>query len=418
MKVLWLSPTPSKYEKSKYGYNGGGWIESLQSLYETSAEIDQLAIAFPHLSHTKKVTEEKVTYYPIRRVMPGNIVSWILSNWKNNIEYEEEINELESILKDFEPDIVHIFGTENWFSHAVKMTNKPCVVHIQGLMLPCHNAYFPTGLSKSDLLKNNWIEWIKGISLWHNERVFEKKSKREYQFMKDISYFMGRTLWDKSIAGFLSPNSTYFHVDEVLRDKFYTAPPWKYTNRSKTIITSTLSDALYKGLDLVIKTSALLVKENYAFEWRIIGVNDHSQTVRLLKKALGLHPPASIRFLGIKNIDEIIGYLSETTLYIHPSYIDNSPNSLCEAQLLGVPVIATNVGGVSSLVEDGKNGYLVPANDPYYLASKIIHLSQNQALLENISEQARSISRIRHSKENILTQITGIYKYLAKENEE
>lgn len=416
MKVLWLSPTPSKYEKNKYGYNGGGWIESLQSLFENSPEIDKLAIAFTHLSHYEKVTDEKVTYYPIQRVMPGNIVSWIVSNWKNEIEYEEEINTLKTILEDFEPDVVHIFGTENWFSHVVKMTNKPCVVHIQGLMLPCHNAYFPIGISKIDLLKNKWIDFIKGISLWHNERVFEKKSKREYQFFKEISFFMGRTLWDKSIVGFLSSKSTYFHVDEVLRDKFYSAPPWKYNKRNKTIITSTLSDSLYKGLDLVIKTSALLDKEKFEFEWRIIGVNDNSQTVGLLKKALHLKLPTSLRFLGIKNIDEIIECLTESTLYIHPSYIDNSPNSLCEAQLLGVPVIATNVGGVSSLVEDGKNGYLIPANDPYYLASKIVQLSKNQIFLENVSEQARLKAQMRHSKENILNQITSIYKYLAKEN--
>lgn len=415
MKILWLAPNSSKYEKNKFGYNGGGWIESLQSLLENCSEIDQLAIAFPTFSPSEKLKIDKVIYYPMRRVMPGNIISWIISNWKNKIETKEEISKLKSIIEDFEPDVIHIFGTESWFCHVTKMTNKPCVVHIQGLLLPCFNAYIPAGISKFDLISYNWIEAIKGISVWHDYQMFKKKSKREYQFFKEISFFMGRTSWDKSISGFLSANSKYFHVDEVLRDKFYFAPPWKFNATNKIIITSTLSDALYKGLDFVIKTCILLANEKFEFEWRIIGVNDNSRSFKLLKKIFSSqYPTTYIKLLGVKNTEEIIGYLHETSLYVHPSYIDNSPNSLCEAQLMGVPVIAANVGGVSSLIENEKNGFLVPANDPYFLASRIIQLSKNHTILKNISEQAKADAHKRHSKENILDQLISIYKYLAK----
>lgn len=414
MKILWLSPTFSKYEKDEIGYNGGGWIASLQSLVENSTEIDQLAIAFLHFSHSKKKTIEKVTYYPIQRVMPGNIVTWIISNWKKTIEYEEEISQLKAIVEDFEPDVIHIFGTESWFCHVIKITNKPCVVHIQGLLLPCLNTFIPMGISKFDLVRYNWIGFMKGISLWHFYRVFDKKTKREYKFFKEISYFMGRTFWDKSISSFLSAKSTYFHVDEVLRDNFYTALPWRYHKSNKVILTSTLSDSLYKGLDLVIKTAALLVDEQLDFEWRIIGVKDNSESGRLLKKIFpSQYPSTNICLLGIKNTDEIIDLLSETTLYIHTSHIDNSPNSLCEAQLMGVPVIATNVGGVTSLIEDEKDGFLVPANDPYFLASRIFQLNDNSTLLKNISKQARLTAQKRHSKENILNQLIDTYKILA-----
>ena len=414
MKILWLTETPSKYKPEEYGYNGRGWIESLQSLLENCVEIDQLGIAFPHYIDTNKLTDGKSTYYPIKREMPGNIVTWIISNWKKKIEKEEEINQLKSILEDFEPDIIHIFGTESWLCHVVGMTNKPCIVHLQGLLVTCLNAYIPTGLSKFDLIRYNWTGFIKGISLWHNQQIFDKKAKREYKFFKEISYFMGRTNWDKSISGFLSPKSIYFHVDEVLRDKFYSASSWRYNKTNGLLITSTLSDALYKGLDLVIKTATILVKEHCEFEWRIIGVDYGSQTALLLKKIYNSeYASLNISLLGVKNTDEIINLLGETTLYVHTSYIDNSPNSLCEAQILGVPVIATNVGGVSSLIENGKDGFLVPANDPYLLASRIVKLGDNQVFLNNISEQAREKAQKRHSKENILNQLIDAYKYLA-----
>lgn len=414
MKILWLTETPSKYKPEEFGYNGRGWIASLQTLVENSPEIEQLGIAFPHLTDNQATNKNKTCYFPIQRGKPGNIIKWIISNWKNKIEDEKEIDDLLHIIKDFDPDIIHIFGTESWLCNAVRLTKKPCVVHLQGLLQPCFNAYNPVDISTYDLMRYNWIEFVKGISLWHNKRVFEKKSIREYQFFKEISFFMGRTIWDKSISGLLSSHSIYFHVDEVLRDKFYVAPPWKFIQNAKIIITSTLSDALYKGLDLVIKTAKLLIKEKIDFEWRIIGVKNDSKTAQLLKKKFQIdYSFLNIHLLGIKDTDEIIDLLLETRFYVHTSYIDNSPNSLCEAQYLGVPVISTNVGGISSLIKDGNDGFLVPANDPYYLASKIVQLHMNFSLLSRISSKARENAQRRHLKENVLNQVIQAYKYLS-----
>lgn len=414
MKILWLTETPSKYKPEEFGYNGRGWIESLQTLLENSPEIDQLGIAFPHFTDSQKVIVNKTSYYPIKRKKPENIIAWILSNWKNKIEDEKEINSLEHIIKDFNPDIIHIFGTESWLCNAVRLTHKPCVVHLQGLLQPCFNAYNPVDISKYDLIGYSWTEFAKGISLWHHKRIFDKKSKREYKFFKEILFFMGRTRWDKGISEFLSSHSTYFHIDEVLRDKFYVTSPWKLILKDKIIITSTLSDALYKGLDLVIKTAILLVKENIDFEWRIIGVRYDSKTAQLLKKKLHIdYSSLNIHLLGIKDTDEIIDLLSETRFYVHTSYIDNSPNSLCEAQYMGVPVIATNVGGISSLIKDDEDGFLVPANDPYFLASRIAQLNMNSSVLSRISAKARENAQRRHRKENILKQVIQAYKYLS-----
>lgn len=417
MKILWLTETPSKYKPEEYGYNGRGWIASLQTLLENSNEIDELGVVFPHSKDTQKLKVGKTTYYPIKRELPTNIITWIISNWKGQIEKPEIINSLDAIVKDFDPDIIHVFGTESWMCHVVNKTQKTCIVHLQGLLQPCYNAYVPVGMSNYDLIKNNWIDFFKGISIWHNKRIFERKSQREYQFFKQITFFMGRTSWDKSISGFIAPQSTYFHVDEVLRDAFYSASPWKYKKRDKIIITSTLSDALYKGLDLVIKTARLLKKEKIAYEWRIVGVDGNSQTALLLKRLFNSdYSTLNIHLVGIKNTEEIVALLSETSFYVHTSYVDNSPNSLCEAQIMGVPIIATNVGGVSSLIEDGVDGFLVPANDPYILASKIVQLSNEATLLTTIAERARERAQERHSKENILNQLLNTYKSLSLKN--
>ena len=291
MKILWLTVTPSKYKPIEFGYNGRGWIESLQTLVENSKEIDQLGIVFPHSTDSKKLIDKKVIYYPIKRILPRNIISWIISNWRNKVEHKKEIQSLKAIIYDFKPDVIHIFGTESWLCHANKLTERPCVVHLQGILQPYFNAYIPNGISKFDLIKYDWIEFLKGISFWHNKNEFKKMAKREYIFFKEISYYMGRTNWDQSISGFLSTKSTYFHIDEVLRAPFYFSAPWTDNKNKMQIITSTLSDTLYKGLDLIIKTAKLLVNEKFDFEWRIIGLTSNSRTVLLFKNKLKIDYP-------------------------------------------------------------------------------------------------------------------------------
>jgi glycosyltransferase involved in cell wall biosynthesis len=415
MRVLWLTPGASKYKNEKLGYYGGGWIESLQTLLENSKEIDQLGIAFPHPTDSKKTIIENVIYYPIEKNKINNPILKVISNWKAAINPTKEIQTLKVILEDFKPDVIHIFGTETWLCHVIKMTDIPCVVHLQGLLLPYVNAFNPIEISSLNLINISWKDFITGGNFWHNKRVLKKKSKREYQFFKDISFFMGRTDWDKSISNFLSPKSRYFHVNEVLREIFYSAKPWNNYSTNKIIITTTISDSPYKGLDLVIKTSQILIKEGIEFEWRIIGINNNSNSAHLFKNYfITKYSYEKIKLLGIKNADEIVGLLSETTIYVHPSYIDNSPNSLCEALLLGVPVIATYVGGVPSLIENSKDGFLVPANDPYLLAAKIYQFANKEIDLKQISLAARQKALNRHSQEKILNTIIKTYNFLLK----
>jgi glycosyltransferase involved in cell wall biosynthesis len=84
---------------------------------------------------------------------------------------------------------------------------------------------------------------------------------------------------------------------------------------------------------------------------------------------------------------------------------------------MGVPIIACNVGGISSLVDDGKDGFLVPSNDPYLLASRIVELSNNEPYLKIISKQAKEKAQKRHSKENISNQLINTYSFIAKINQ-
>ena len=113
--------------------------------------------------------------------------------------------------------------------------------------------------------------------------------------------------------------------------------------------------------------------------------------------------------------------LCETLLlsdaYVHTSYIDNSPNSVCEAQMLGVPTIATNVGGTATLIHDNETGLLVPANDPYQLASLIIMLQSDEETCVRLSHNATQVALTRHDKTKIVNEILNTYSSIIKDKQ-
>ena len=98
---------------------------------------------------------------------------------------------------------------------------------------------------------------------------------------------------------------------------------------------------------------------------------------------------------------------------LHPTYIDNSPNSVCEAQCSGLPVIASNVGGVSSLIKDGYTGLLTNLN-PNIIADKIIKLHKDKKLWDNINKLSKNVAHDRHNAETILRQTLDAYRNIVQ----
>ena len=96
------------------------------------------------------------------------------------------------------------------------------------------------------------------------------------------------------------------------------------------------------------------------------------------------------------------------------AYIENSPNSICEAQMIGMPIISTMVGGVATLVRNGVEGDLLPANDPWQLANAIVELAKDQSRMKSYSEHSRQHALERHNPDHILEQLLECYEDLIR----
>lgn len=407
MKILWFTNTPSLYKNHSTGYNGGGWIKSLEQII-ASDKNTELAISFFHKDDCFKSKQNNTTYYPIP------LYNTKLRKLKHALFYKQydriEVDYYLKVIADFNPDVIHVFGSEQSFGLLSQYTDIPVIIHLQGILNPYLNAFYPPGVNKTDFIRHYVFKPYRLFKILRNQFYFKHNTKREVSILKECTFFMGRTTWDHEVCSLYSPNSKYYYCSEVLRDVFYVAEPWIYPKNKKIVLVSTISKSSYKGFDMILKTARVLKQlTNIDFEWKVFGVNEYVE----FENKLGIKcRDVNVVLQGVANSETLVKSIQNADMFIHPSYIDNSPNSLCEAQILGIPVISTNVGGISSLIEDRATGYLVPSNDPFTLAARIIEIKRNPEQAIEIGGKGRAIALSRHNKKNIIEDLRNIYKNL------
>lgn len=410
MRVLWFSNiSPKQDESGKFFYPGGNWILSLKELLENEKQID-LGIVFYGEKDIFYTDGFGTKYYQLSK-LHFNKLNRFVNSWKHKIESQDQIVGLLRTINDFQPDIIHIFGSEGIFGQIIRNTSIPVVIHIQGIINPYLNAWNIPKFNLTKLLKSqNWIYFAKGAGLFHDYYRFRKMAKRELSIFKSCKYFMGRTNWDKAIAKLYSPKAEYFHCDEVIRDCFYNKT-WEIPQNKVFTIASTINANIYKGLDLILN-SANLLKSNskIEFEWHVYGVTENSEYARFIQNIIGKRfVQNNIVLKGTTLSEELLNGLMKSDLFVHCSYIDNSPNSVCEAQLIGLPVISTNVGGISSLIEHAVDGFLVPSNEPHILVATIIDLYEHPEMRKSIGQNGISSAKKRHDRIKIKKDLFNIY---------
>jgi glycosyltransferase involved in cell wall biosynthesis len=270
-----------------------------------------------------------------------------------------------------------------------------------------------SGLTAVDILKYS-KKWslIKGFGLYHNYWINKKEATRERKIFQQAKFFMGRTDWDKRITSILSPNSKYFHCDEMIRPEFYSHEWAPKEGKTSYILMTTIRNNIYKGLENIFECKRILDEINAECKivWKIAGINETDEISYLVKrKYRASFDENGIQLLGPLQEGELINEMLEADIFIHPSHIDNSPNSLCEAMLLGMPVIATFAGGIPSIVENKKEGLLVQDGDPYALAGAIMELKKKRDYANHLRTNARSRALRRHDPKKIVNDLINIY---------
>lgn len=109
--------------------------------------------------------------------------------------------------------------------------------------------------------------------------------------------------------------------------------------------------------------------------------------IKTMAKDMGLSD--AVRFAGFLDLEKKIKEFSAADIYLNTNRIDNMPVSVIEARALGLPVVATDVGGLPYLIEHGENGFLVPSGDVDAMVKNIKLLLDDPELTRRISRSGR-----------------------------
>ena len=122
-----------------------------------------------------------------------------------------------------------------------------------------------------------------------------------------------------------------------------------------------------------------------------------------------------IEFTGPLKAPQVAERLSKVNAYVLSSTIENSPNTLGEAMMVGTPCVSAYVGGASDMAEDGKEALFYRNDDPKLLAWNIKRIFDNDELAVSLSEAAKKKARITHDAERNAQMLVDAYTDILKE---
>jgi glycosyltransferase involved in cell wall biosynthesis len=410
MKILWFTNIPIlSIELKDSDSHIGGWLDSMARNLLKRSDI-QLAISFIFNKNVPPFIEAGVSFFPIYNKLLHGKAGTIIRKLYNTDENKTDIKKFLHAIELFQPDIIHIHGTEESYGRVIDMTTIPIVFSIQGIISVYKHMYF-RGITCSDFKKNTSLREKLTRSAMHNKySLFSRKAIREKEILGKSNYLIGRTDWDRRVCSILSPKSVYFHNDEVLRDPFY-LHKWTYKTTDKLVIYTTTTNNAYKGLETIVET-AILLKQKLGsfFVWKIGGLSNKDGMIRFCKrKYKDSFPSDNVIFLGPLNAAAIINEMLAANVYVMPSHIENSSNSLCEAMIIGMPIVATFAGGTNSMLDDGTEGILIQDGDPWSMAGAIIEITSSESLSISLGNSARSKALERHNPNKNVNDLISIY---------
>jgi glycosyltransferase involved in cell wall biosynthesis len=137
----------------------------------------------------------------------------------------------------------------------------------------------------------------------------------------------------------------------------------------------------------------------------VAGEGPERSRLATLAASLGLRD--TVHFHG--NVAQPASLYDRADIFVLPSHSEGSPNALLEAMAAGLPVIATQVGGVAEIVEHDRTGLLVPPDDPHALAAALARLAGDRRLRRRLGDAARAHVRLACSLEARARALLGIY---------
>ncbi len=378
---------------NKFYYPRGGTERYLFSLSGLLREKGHKVIPFSTF-HEKNIDTEYSSYFLLGVDFDEFFKKGILSaatGLRTNALYSFEARKkLESLIKRERPDIAHLHNIHYHITPSIlpilKEKDIPIIWTLHDYALICPNSHFLSDGKICEACSNGRyyrpiLERCKrgsfGASLIAGFGAYLYRWMGLYNLV-DLFLCPSDFLRKKMIEyGFDSkrlitiPN--FLEID---------IPVPSYGNKAYVLYFGRLSEE--KGVETLIKSAEKIPYLNFKF----VGDGPQGRILKEMVKERGL---TNVQFLGELKRKELYSLITEALFVIIPSvWYENCPYSILESFLLGKPVIASEIGGIPELVDDGIDGLLFEPGNDEDLAAKIKQLLSDKDSLKQMGERARA----------------------------
>lgn len=394
MKITWLAPYDINQlgafikAKKKPPSHACSWIVNLADALAKRSEIELHIITLsPHVCRDQAVQANNISFHFLKsgfpfigHGFPAYFPLDVLTGFY--LEVRKVVSQIEKI----KPDLVHAHGTEYAYGLSAISSGVPFLLSIQGVITEYHKV------DKS--FRNLVVSYL------------------EQNQIKRCKYFACRTKFDSDFVKTHNPNAEIFTLQEAVNNVYFKA---NWQDEDSKIILFVGALCKRKGVEVLLKSLPYVKKIVPGVSLCLIGngAKKYISYLRDLSRKLGVE--GNVRFLGFKTPQEIAEWHIKSCMLVLPTYSDNSPNSVFEAMVSGLPVISTKTGGLPSIIEDRKTGLLVDPGNAEALSQEIIYLFKNSHVRKYLSEQSRMAARELHSPEYVASEAIKIYKHIIQE---
>ncbi|MBP5415247.1 MAG: glycosyltransferase family 4 protein [Lachnospiraceae bacterium] len=427
MKILWLCnvipPVIAKQLNTETTVKEG-WIDaSLRRLLKEEGQDMTIGIACPDPAIDPPLKTDRLLIegrqMNLYRFMEHTSSPWV---------YDKTLERVfDSMLNEFAPDIIHVFGTE--YPHTLALVRacenkEKILVSIQGVMSACAENYFGD-LPDKIIDQTTFRDWLKKDNIRAQQNKFMKRAEFEKETLEKVCHVTGRTEFDKNEVFKINPNLNYHFMNETLRGVFYDAE-WKSERLCEHTIFVSQADYPLKGFHLLIEAMPEILKvfpdthifvagnsiTGYSSLKEKIKIGTYGRYLRQLMERSKLSDRVTV--LGRLDENSMKNRYEESSVYVCTSYIENSPNSLGEAMLTGTPCIVPRIGGIPSMASDDEVMFFERGNSAQ-LAENIISLFGDEEKAKKMSQNSKKKARITHDDDNNFKRLLEIYKELCRE---
>lgn len=415
VKVLWVTNKPigeagalMSVRQNHYG----GWLDGALTMAATDAAI-QLTVAFPLPAAIKVIVErdQGITYFGF----PAPRQGWVRQDKLGD-------DGLREILDQTRPDLVHVFGTEFLHSNRIvrlcEEKNIPAIVQIQGLM-GAIRQHLGGWLPERILRRGTLVEWARGATLRQQARNYANAATVEADTLSRARHVIGRTTFDRAFTAQLNPEIRYHHCNESLREVFY-HHQWSLGSCDRNSIFISQASIPYKGAHQLFAALPIVLSRFPDARVRVAGPDQlhrrglrkvtrssYSRYLGELIRELGLQ--GNVEFVGELDQDEMCSAYLRSHVFVSCSSIENESNSLSEAKLLGMPVVASFVGGVTDRVAHGGSGFAYQGDASYMLAHYICRFLSDDDMARSMGAKARDEALSMHDRPANHSRLKEIY---------